>query len=114
MHFRVDHMVQRDQDREEKTQATTHYLYYELLKLVKNESKNQITKLEHDLDDLANKNRVEWNTLLEWNLEDPDLPANRQDLIPNGITSRYTYTHLLEKSGSAFNSTKFYDFNEYL
>eukprot|EP01083_Nonionella_stella_P146997 463063_1 len=38
----------------------------------------------------------------------------RQDLIPNGITSRYTYNHLVEKSGSAFNSAKFYDFNEYL
>eukprot|EP01083_Nonionella_stella_P087033 241976_1 len=101
-------------DEEFEAATTTHYLYYELLKLVKNESKNQITKLEHDLDDLANQNRVEWNTLLKWNLDDADSCANRQDLIPNGITSRYTYKHLLEKSGSAFNSTKFYDFNEYL
>eukprot|EP01083_Nonionella_stella_P031595 86541_1 len=98
---------------QKETGRATHYLYFELLKLVENESKNQLKKLEHDLHDLAGANQQEWNTFVTWDVVNQYETA-RQDLIPNGITSRYTYNHLLEKSGSAFNSTKFYDFNEYL
>eukprot|EP01083_Nonionella_stella_P268593 908112_1 len=91
----------------------THYLYFELLNLVENESKNQLKKLEQDLDGLANKNRAEWDKLVKWNCASQYVTA-RQDLIPNGITSRYTHGDLAEKSGSTFCATTFYDFNEYL
>eukprot|EP01083_Nonionella_stella_P152319 488036_1 len=105
----------KTQKEEEKQETATNprYLYFELLKLVENESKNQLKILANDLGDLASANGEEWKQLVEWNVIDQYEKA-RQDLIPNGITSRYTYNELLEKSGSTFNSAKFYDLNQYL
>eukprot|EP01083_Nonionella_stella_P152321 488039_1 len=103
----------KTQDNKKGKATETHYLYFELLKLVENESKNQLKILQNDLHDVASANAVQWKQLVEWNVIDQYEKA-RQDLIPNGITSRYTYNELLEKSGSTFNSAKFYDLNQYL
>eukprot|EP01083_Nonionella_stella_P058529 153245_1 len=89
----------KTQDNKKGKATETHYLYFELLKLVENESKNQLKRLENDLGDLASANSEEWKQLVEWNVHNQYEQA-RQDLIPNGITSRYTYNELLEKSGS--------------
>eukprot|EP01083_Nonionella_stella_P174877 607421_1 len=89
------------------------YLYYELLNLVNAEADRQLMKLDTDLNELANANREDWNELTTWDLPD-DYDVVRQDLIPNGIVSRYTYNQLSESSGSTFNSPRFYDYNQYL
>eukprot|EP01083_Nonionella_stella_P078905 216203_1 len=89
------------------------YLYYELLNLVNAEADRQLRKLDTDLNELANANREDWNQLTTWDLPD-DYDVVRQDLIPNGIVSRYTYNQLSESSGSTFNSPRFYDYNQYL
>ena len=89
------------------------YLYYQLLKLVDNESRNQLNKLEKDLDILANENTNDWDKLIKWDIPDKYVKA-RQDIIPNGIVSQYSYQQLSESSGVTFNSPKFYDYNQYL
>ena len=38
----------------------------------------------------------------------------RQDVVPNGIVSQYTYNQLSQTSGATFNSPKFYDHHQYL
>eukprot|EP01084_Bolivina_argentea_P181780 313901_1 len=89
------------------------YLYYELLKLVDVQSANQLTKLEPDLSTQSNKS--DWNKLIEWDIAGQYGDA-RQDVIPNGMSSKYSFNELTEHMGvsATFNAHTFYDYNEYL
>eukprot|EP01084_Bolivina_argentea_P082326 149065_1 len=114
-----DILSTKEEQKEEKSEdidskeKEAYYLYYELLKLVDIEAQNQLNKLEKDLNALSNENKNDWIKLTQW-----DIPIKyekvRQDVIPNGIVSRYTYNELSESSGATFNSPKFYDYNQYL
>ena len=83
------------------------YLYYELLKLVDKESQHQLSKLEKNINILADEHKQDWNKLIVWDIPDQYIKV-RQDMIPNGIVSQYTYNQLSESSGATFNSPKFY------
>eukprot|EP01084_Bolivina_argentea_P070309 127824_1 len=98
---------QKEDDKKEK------YLYFELLKLVEAESQNQLNKLENDLNVLVDEHKDDWSKLIKWDIPD-QYEKVRQDLIPNGIVSAYTYNQLSESSGATFNSPKFYDHHQYL
>eukprot|EP01083_Nonionella_stella_P075654 205728_1 len=89
------------------------YLYFELLKLVDGEANVQLNMLETDLNELANKHPGNWQKIITWD-EPNDYTVARQDRIPNGIQSDYTYSQLLEKSDAQFNAHTFYDYNHYL
>eukprot|EP01084_Bolivina_argentea_P070308 127823_1 len=114
-----DISISNEDDDDEKKQKTeniqnkVHYLYYELLVLVDIEAQNQLNQLEKDLNTLSNKHTTDWDKLIKWNIPD-QYPIVRQDVIPNGIVSQYTYNQLSESSGATFNSPKFYDYNQYL
>eukprot|EP01083_Nonionella_stella_P226883 805325_1 len=69
--------------------------------------------LETDLNELANKHPGNWQKIITWD-EPNDYTVARQDRIPNGIQSDYTYSQLLEKSDAQFNAHTFYDYNHYL
>eukprot|EP01083_Nonionella_stella_P092226 258100_1 len=97
----------------EANDTSCYYLYFELLNLVDEEAKVQLTALETDLNELANKYPGNWEKLITWD-EPNDYTIARQDRIPNGIQSDYTYSQLLEKSDAQFNAHKFYDYNHYL
>merc|ERR1712228_928799 len=96
-----------------KDSKEPHYLYYELLKLVNVEAMNQINILEENLIKMADKQKDEWMELTEWNIPNKYESA-RQDMIVNGIASRYTFDQLSTSSGTTFNSPQFYDYNQYL
>merc|ERR1712228_1087042 len=51
--------------------------------------------------------------LTRWEIP-TEYESARQDMIVNGIASRYTFDQLLESSGTTFNSPQFYDYNQYL
>ena len=93
--------------------AASVFLYYELLKLVEIEANEGLNKLDRDLKVLAKENEDDWHKLTKWDIPD-EYERVRQDLIPNGIVSRYTYNQLSESSGVSINSPKFYDYNQYL
>ena len=88
-------------------------MYYELLKLVNTESQNQLKALDENINVLADKSKNDWNKLVKWDIPDEYIIV-RQDVIPNGIASQYTYNQLSQTSGANFNSPKFYDYNQYL
>merc|ERR1712228_868324 len=90
-----------------------HYLYYELLKLVNVEALNQINNLEQNMMNMASEQKDEWNELTKWDIPN-EYEAARQDMIVNGIASRYTFDQLSTSSGTTFNSPQFYDYNQYL
>ena len=90
-----------------------HYLYYELLKLVNVEAMNQINNLDENMMKMAKKQKSEWNELTEWETQN-EYDSARQDIIINGIASRYTFEQLSASSGTSFNSPQFYDYNQYL
>merc|ERR1712228_764888 len=90
-----------------------HYLYYELLKLVNVEAMNQINNLDENLMKMAKKQKNEWMELTEWETQN-EYDSARQDIIINGIASRYTFDQLSASSGTNFNSPQFYDYNQYL
>ena len=108
-------MEQKEENNlEEATKANEpQYLYYELLDIVNKESQNQLNTLEKNINALANEHKEDWNKLIKWDLLD-QYPHVRQDVIPNGIVSQYTYNQLSESSGATFNSPKFYDHHQYL
>ena len=83
------------------------YLYFELLKLVDVESQSQLDKLEKNINTLAEEHKNDWDKLVKWDIPD-QYEKVRQDVIPNGIVSQYTYGQLSESSGATFNSPKFY------
>ena len=91
----------------EAKKAKVEFLYYELLKLVDKESQNQLNELKQNINILADEYKEDWNKLIVWDIPD-QYTTVRQDMVPNGIVSQYTYTQLSESSGSAFNSPKFY------
>ena len=103
--------INLDQDKSKKNNVQ--YLYFELLKIVNDEAQNQLNKLEQDLNILANENTNDWDKLVKFDLPSK-YPKVRQDVVPNGIVSQYTYQQLAESSGATFNSPKFYDYNQYL
>merc|ERR1712228_784030 len=90
-----------------------HYLYYELLKLVNVEAMNQINNLKANLMKMASEQKDEWMELIKWNIPN-EYETARQDMIINGIASRYTFDQLSTSSGTTFNSPQFYDYNQYL
>ena len=90
-----------------------HYLYYELLKLVNVEALNQINDLDENLMKMADEQKNDWLVLTEWEIDNGNASA-RQDMINNGLASRYTFDQLSASSGTVFNSPNFYDFNQYL
>merc|ERR1712228_121894 len=51
--------------------------------------------------------------LTRWEIP-TEYEAARQDMIVNGIASRYTFDQLSTSSGTTFNSPQFYDYNQYL
>ena len=96
-----------------KKDEKPHYLYYELLKLVDVEAMNQINNLEKKINQMANNQKSDWMALTEWDIPN-EYESVRQDLIFNGIASRYTFYQLSASSGTTFNSPNFYDYNQYL
>ena len=90
-----------------------HYLYYELLKLVNVEAMNQINNLEESINKMADKQKDDWLALTKWDIPN-EYESPRQDMIINGIASRYTFDQLSTSSGTTFNSPQFYDYNQYL
>merc|ERR1719242_2159153 len=96
-----------------KDNEEPHYLYYELLKLVNVEAMNQINNLDENLMKMADKQKDDWLALVEWKIPN-EYDSARQDMIINGIASRYTFDQLSTSSGTTFNSPQFYDYNQYL
>merc|ERR1712228_152245 len=90
-----------------------HYLYYELLKLVNVEAMNQINNLDENLMKMASKQKDDWLALTKWEIPN-EYESARQDMIVNGLASRYTFDQLSTSSGTTFNSPQFYDYNQYL
>merc|ERR1712228_1096264 len=90
-----------------------HYLYFELLKLVNVEAMNQINNLDENLMKMANRQKSDWLALTEWTIPN-EYKSARQDIVVNGIASRYTFDQLSTSSGTTFNSPQFYDYNQYL
>eukprot|EP01083_Nonionella_stella_P073837 199931_1 len=108
----------QDEALTEETDESCTYLYYELLKLVEGQAKEQLNTLACNLNELANKNKDDWNALVKWEIPDADkdIKQPRQDKVPNAIIPRYTEKELSEQgsSSSSFNSHTFYDYYEYL
>ena len=96
-----------------KDNKEPHYLYYELLKLVNVEAMNQINNLDENLMKMAEKQKDDWLALTKWDIPN-EYETARQDMIVNGIASRYTFDQLSTSSGTTFNSPQFYDYNQYL
>merc|ERR1719242_1736122 len=96
-----------------KDNKEPHYLYYELLKLVNVEAMNQINNLDENMMKMAEKQKDDWLALTKWDIPNKYESA-RQDMIVNGIASRYTFDQLSASSGTTFNSPQFYDYNQYL
>merc|ERR1712176_161604 len=90
-----------------------HYLYFELLKLVNVEAMNQVNKLEENMNKMADEQKDDWLALTQWDIPD-QYESVRQDVIVNGIASRFTFEQLSASSGTTFNSPDFYDHNQYL
>merc|ERR1712087_389541 len=74
---------------------------------------NQINNLEENLMKMASEQKEEWNELTKWDIPN-EYESARQDMIINGIASRYTFDQLSTSSGTNFNSPQFYDYNQYL
>ena len=105
--------VNDEEDDDNKIPPNKHYLYFELLRLADNESVEQTKELDKNLKVIADKNIDDWEQMVKWELP-KKYEKVRQDVVPNGIVSQYTYSQLSESSGSTFNSPKFYDYNQYL
>ena len=59
--------------------------------------------MEKNINTLADDYKEDWNKLIKWDIPDSYLKV-RQDVVPNGIVSQYTYNQLSESSGATFNS----------
>ena len=97
-------------------------MYDSLLDIVETESKRQIKELEDALNRDANKNKDDWNRLVEFEvpkkrlfaLIDP-LKGVRQDNIANGIVSEYHRSALHQNAtNSSFDGANFYDLQQFL
>ena len=82
---------------------------------MKVEKKRQLETLESNLNNLISSNKHDWNSLVSFDIKnDYGIDEVRQDTVPNGIVSNHKIDDLVEHTSAAFNSAKFYDFNEYL
>eukprot|EP01084_Bolivina_argentea_P300482 518135_1 len=112
------------------------YLYYKLLEMTIMKESNLKQKLERDINVHKEKNINDWNKLISYDISEDKIiklkPISstststststnsmtniRQDNIPNGIKSQFSYDELMHKFpiSSKFNSHKFYDYNQYL
>ena len=102
--FREEEQKTKEDDNQE---MKAEYLYFEILKLVDIEAQNQLSGLEKSINSLGDEYKEDWNKLIKWDIPDQYTKV-RQDVIPNGIVSQYTYNQLSESSGATFNSPKFY------
>merc|ERR1712228_281913 len=82
-----------------KDDKEPHFLYYELLKLVNIEALNQINNLDENLMKMASEQKDEWMQLTKWKIPN-EYESARQDMIVNGIASRYTFDQLSTSSGT--------------
>merc|ERR1719410_1511961 len=62
---------------------------------------------------MADAQKDDWQALTKWDIPN-EYESARQDMIVNGIASRYTFDQLSASSGTTFNSPQFYDYNQYL
>eukprot|EP01084_Bolivina_argentea_P136560 240502_1 len=104
---------------EQKMNAKTkvNYLYYELLNLVNNEAGTDLNELENDLNKQKQHNNNDWNTLVNWGLDNISKDIVRQDRIPNGVIGQHTFEELTHQAGVAsagFDIFAHYDLNQYL
>eukprot|EP01084_Bolivina_argentea_P283043 484653_1 len=108
---------EKHDEKEALTKNKNVYMYSLLLLIVNRESKNQLNKLESDLNILANKNLTDWDILTKWIAEKDENNEiqPRQNLVPNCIEPKYTHSQLIQLTGSSkFSATKFYDYYQYL
>eukprot|EP01083_Nonionella_stella_P174691 606327_1 len=114
----------------EKMNDDGEYLYYELLRIVKDKSIGLVADLEENITSDGDKNKGAWTELITY-----EIPANklvklqpliingaveetviaRQDTIPNGLTSQYNKAMLdTNVSNKSFDASSFYDHYVYL
>eukprot|EP01083_Nonionella_stella_P270485 916014_1 len=114
----------------EKMNDDGEYLYYELLRIVKDKSIGLVADLEENITSDGDKNKGAWTELITY-----EIPANklvklqpliingaveetviaRQDTIPNGLTSQYNKAMLdTNVSNKSFDAATFYDHYVYL
>ena len=75
--------------------------------MVQGQAQNQLNELSKNINVLADEHKEDWGKLIKWNMP-KKYERVRQDIIPNGIVSQFTYNQLSESSGATFNSPKFY------
>eukprot|EP01083_Nonionella_stella_P256747 879597_1 len=106
------------------------YLYYELLRLVKQKSIDLVRDLEENVAKDGDKNKDAWNELISYEIASNKLVqlkplitngameetvVARQDTIPNGLTAQYNKAVLdTTVSTKAFDASAFYDHYVYL
>eukprot|EP01083_Nonionella_stella_P237259 832481_1 len=90
------------------------FLYYELLKFADNQSSKELAILKRDFDKIAAQDKANWEELINLNADHQSNDKVRQDVVPNGIVSKFTKQDMIESSSSTFDSIKFYDYNQYL
>eukprot|EP01083_Nonionella_stella_P317552 1156960_1 len=114
----------------EKMNDDGEYLYYELLRIVKDKSIGLVADLEENITSDGDKNKGAWTELITY-----EIPANklvklqpliingaveetviaRQDTIPNGLASQYNKAMLdTNVSNKSFDASSFYDHYVYL
>eukprot|EP01083_Nonionella_stella_P167848 565096_1 len=100
----------------EENDGKSPFLYYELLKFVDNQSVKELDILKRDFDKIADEDHENWKQLIHLYVDDKRNPDDkvRQDIVPNGITSKFTKQDMIDASSASFDSIKFYDYNEYL
>eukprot|EP01083_Nonionella_stella_P062933 163617_1 len=96
----------------------THYLFYELLKIVNKAAESQSNWLRQPMQDIADHNDEKWHYLSTYKYENKLYKPSmiRQDVIPNGVKSSYKHEELTKKTNASshFNPHSYYDINEYL
>eukprot|EP01083_Nonionella_stella_P282642 961769_1 len=114
----------------EKMRGKDAYLYFELLRIVKEKSIDLVADLEENVATDGAKNKGAWDALISYEIPASKLVqlkpliANgavketvvaRQDTIPNGLTAQYNKTILdTTVSTKTFDASAFYDHHVYL
>eukprot|EP01083_Nonionella_stella_P107743 312437_1 len=114
----------------EKMNDDGEYLYYELLRIVKDKSIALAADLEENITNDGDKNQGAWTELITYELPATklvklkpliangaveDTAVARQDTIPNGLTSQYNKAMLdTNVSNKSFDASSFYDHYVYL
>eukprot|EP01083_Nonionella_stella_P039706 108011_1 len=89
------------------------FLYYELFKFADNQSAKEVSILKRDFDKIAAEDQANWQQLISLNVDDKYNEV-RQDMVPNGITSKFTKKDMIDASSATFDSIKFFDYTQYL